>query len=50
MIILTVANVKIPDLIATLVQPLSNANSFCAMLMVGMLMDLPSGKLDVLQL
>lgn len=50
MIILTLANVKIPDIIAALVQPLSNANSFCAMLMVGMLMDLPSGKQDVLQL
>ena len=50
MIILTLANVKIPDIIATLVQPLSNANSFCAMLMVGMLMDLPSGRQDVLKL
>ena len=50
MIILMLANVKIPDLIATLVQPLSNANSFCAMLMVGMLMDLPSGRRDVLKL
>lgn len=50
MIILMLANVKIPDLIATLVQPLSNANSFCAMLMVGMLMDLPSGRQDVLKL
>lgn len=50
MIILTLVNVKIPDIIATLVQPLSNANSFCAMLMVGMLMDLPSGRQDVLKL
>ena len=50
MIILTLVNVKIPDIIATLVQPLSNANSFSPMLMVGMLMDLPSGRQDVLKL
>ena len=30
-----------------MVQPLSNANSFCAMLMVGMLMDLPASRRDV---
>ena len=44
---LTLAQVKIPGWIATMVQPLSNANSFCAMLMVGMLMDLPQSKHDV---
>ena len=47
MIVLTLAQVKIPGWIATMVQPLSNANSFCAMLMVGMLMDLPQSKHDV---
>mgnify|MGYP000844488984 FL=1 len=47
MIVLTLAQVKIPGWIATMVQPLSNANSFCAMLMVGMLMDLPASRRDV---
>ena len=47
MIILTIAQVRIPSWIATMVQPLSNANSFCAMLMVGMLMDLPASRSDV---
>ncbi|NMN02060.1 AEC family transporter [Bifidobacterium panos] len=47
MIILTIAQVHIPDWIATMTQPLSNANSFCAMLMVGMLMDLPASRSDV---
>lgn len=47
MIMLTLAQVKIPGWIATMVQPLSNANSFCAMLMVGMLMDLPASRRDV---
>lgn len=50
MIVLTLADVKIPAVIATLAQPLSNANSFCAMLMVGMLMDLPAGRADVMKL
>lgn len=49
MIVLTLADVKIPAVIATLAQPLSNANSFCAMLMVGMLMDLPAGRADVMK-
>ncbi len=47
MIILTIAQVHIPSWIATMVQPLSSANSFCAMLMVGMLMDLPASHSDV---
>ena len=50
MIILTLADVRIPNAIATLVEPLANANSFCAMLMVGMLMDLPSDRQDVMKL
>ena len=41
MIVLILANVKIPAVVATFVEPLANANSFVAMLMVGMLMDLP---------
>ena len=41
MIVLMLANVKIPAVVATFVEPLANADSFVAMLMVGMLMDLP---------
>lgn len=47
MIVLTIAQVSIPGWIATMLQPLSNANSFCAMLMVGMMMDLPASQRDV---
>ena len=47
MIVLTVANVKIPDWIASITQPLSGANALVSMLMVGMLMDLPQSKHDV---
>ena len=41
------ANVKIPDWIASITQPLSGANALVSMLMVGMLMDLPQSKHDV---
>mgnify|MGYP003160978311 CR=1 FL=1 len=44
MIVLTVANVKISDWIASITQPLSGANALVSMLMVGMLMDLPQSK------
>ena len=47
MIVMTVANVKIPDWIASITQPLSGANALVSMLMVGMLMDLPQSKHDV---
>lgn len=50
MIVLMLANVKIPAVVATFVEPLANANSFVAMLMVGMLMDLPAGRDDVMKL
>ena len=47
MIVLMLANVPIPGLVASIAQPLSNANAFCSMLMVGMLMDLPASRRDV---
>lgn len=50
MIVLMLANMKIPAVVATFVEPLANANSFVAMLMVGMLMDLPAGRDDVMKL
>ncbi|OZG60958.1 permease [Bifidobacterium lemurum] len=50
MIALMIADVRIPEWIATICQPLSNANAFVAMFMVGMLMDLPSSRHDVREL
>ena len=50
MIVLMFANVKIPDVVATFVEPFANANSFISMLMVGMLMDLPAAGDDVKKL
>lgn len=50
MIVLMLANVKIPDVVAAFVEPFANANSFISMLMVGMLMDLPAAGDDVKKL
>lgn len=50
MIVLMLADVRIPNAVAMFVEPLANANSFIAMLMVGMLMDLPAGHDDVRKL
>ena len=50
MIALTVFQVPIPEFIAMITQPLSGANAFISMFMVGMLMDLPSSRHDVRQL
>lgn len=47
MVVLMFANIRIPDWIATVMQPLSGANAFCSMFMVGMLMDLPRDRHDV---
>lgn len=47
MIILMLANVQFPQWVVTVSEPFSNANAFCAMLMVGMLTDLPSSKNDL---
>lgn len=47
MIVLMIAGVRIPSGIADIAQPFANANSLCAMLMVGMLMDVPAGRADV---
>ncbi|PLS26851.1 permease [Bifidobacterium anseris] len=48
MIVLTAAGVSLPVWFANLFAPLANANAFVAMLMVGMLMDVPSDRRDVL--
>lgn len=50
MIALMLAQVQIPSWIATLCQPLSNANAFIAMFMVGMLMELPENRHDTKEL
>lgn len=44
MVALMVCGIHIPEWIATLCHPLSNANAFVAMFMVGMLMDVPSSR------
>lgn len=41
MIALMLAHVDLPQWLATITQPGANANSFCSMLMVGMLMEMP---------
>jgi predicted permease len=47
MIVVTVFSLHLPQWIATVLQPVSAANPFCSMLMVGMLMDLPKGCKDI---
>ncbi len=47
MIVLTLAKVKIPAVDGHDRAAVRGANSFCAMLMVGMLMDLPASRRDV---
>lgn len=46
MIVLMLANVHLPQWIPQVLDPVAQANGFCSMLMVGMLMELPSTKLE----
>lgn len=48
MVILMLAGVAIPGFIGDFVEPVAKANGFCSMLMVGMMMDLPAGRRDVI--
>ncbi len=48
MIVLMLFHITMPGWVATVTEPLANANSFCSMLMVGMLMELPANRKDVL--
>lgn len=48
MIALMVTGLSMPQWVATVSQPFATANAFCAMLMVGMLTDLPESRRDVL--
>ncbi|PJM74240.1 permease [Bifidobacterium primatium] len=47
MLVLMVTHLSIPPVVGHILQPLSNANAFCAMFMVGMLMDLPNGMKEI---
>ena len=47
MIVVMLFDVKIPAVVPTLLQPVADANSFCSVFMVGMLMDLPHSAKDV---
>lgn len=47
MVVLMLLNVSIPSVFPTLLQPVADANSFCSVFMVGMLMDLPHSRKDV---
>lgn len=47
MIVLTVAGWSVPTWLADMFAPFANANACVAMLMVGMLMDLPANKRDL---
>ena len=47
MIALTVAGWSVPTWLADMFAPFANANACVAMLMVGMLMDLPANKRDL---
>ena len=47
MLLLTAFNLHLPQWVATVAQPFSAANAFCAMLMVGMLTELPANTHDV---
>ena len=47
MIVVMIFSIHIPAFVPTLLQPVADANSFCSVFMVGMLMDLPRTGKDV---
>ena len=47
MIVVMLFSIHIPAFVPTLLQPVADANSFCSVFMVGMLMDLPRTDKDV---
>ncbi|MCH9275405.1 AEC family transporter [Bifidobacterium amazonense] len=47
MLVVMFCRIPIPAFIPTLLEPVANANSFCSVFMVGMLMDLPQTGKDV---
>lgn len=46
MLLVMVSGFVIPQWVGTILQPFSNANAFCSMFMVGMLMDIPRSATD----
>ncbi|RSX53483.1 permease [Bifidobacterium goeldii] len=47
MIVVMLFDVHIPGFVPTILEPVANANSFCSVFMVGMLMDLPHTAKDI---
>ena len=47
MLVVLLSGFTMPEWVGTVLHPLSNANAFCSMMMVGMLMDVPRGRDDV---
>ena len=50
MIVLLLAGIAIPGPVVTLVTPFANANTFLSMIMVGMMMEIPHDRSDVLDM
>ena len=50
MLILMFAHVTIPQPIITLITPFANANAFCAMAMIGLMMEVPDSRKDRMEL
>ena len=46
MLTLMLLGIRLPQWVGSFAEPLSNANGFCSMLMVGMLTELPSTRVD----
>ncbi|MBW3087514.1 AEC family transporter [Bifidobacterium sp. 82T24] len=49
MIVLMFTGVKLPGFVVDVLSPVGDANGFCSMLMVGMLMDFPNDRREVAQ-
>lgn len=47
MVILLLAGIAVPQPVLTVIEPLSNANAFCSMAMVGMMMEIPEDRDDI---
>lgn len=50
MIIMLLAGIEIPEGVITVIDPLANANTFCSMAMVGLMMDVPDNRDDRVQM
>jgi predicted permease len=48
LIIMLLCNLQVPALVGTFLQPVSDANTFCSMIMIGMLMEMPTNKDEVI--